>query len=164
MKKTLLCVLICLMGCFLCNACGNPKIPDPAGIMEPTQALYDGLDKLKPQEVQTKKSTLDQEQFCIVVDDGLGMKGFISQYCQSYRAALGAASSVSIGSPRTCLCASDVIKGSSGTKISNDTFFQNAMQEDFFGEKSNNIASVIKKLAEQSDQNPNQVTIFDFGF
>ncbi len=159
MKKTLLCVLFCLMGCFLFSACGSHPIPDPEGIMEPTQALYDGLDALKSQELQAKTSLLGQEQYCIVVDDGLGMKGFISQYCQSYRAALGAASSVSIGNPRTCLCASDVQRGSSVSKVPGDEFFQSAMQEDFFAGKSTDIASIIEKLAEQSDRNTNQVTI-----
>ena len=117
MKKTLLCVLICLMGCFLCSACGNPKIPDPAGIMEPTQALYDGLNKLETQDVQPKEDLLDQAQYCIVVDDGFGMQGFVSQYCQSYRAALDAVSSVSMGSTRNCLCASDVQSNSSVSKV-----------------------------------------------
>ncbi len=159
MKKTLLCVLICLMGCLLLSACGPQKKPEPVGIMEPTQAFYDGLDKLKPQEVQPKQSTLGQEQYCIVVDDGFGMKGFISQYCQSYRAALSAASGVSIGNPRSCLCASDVQSGSSVSKVPGDMFFQNAMQEGFFGVKSSDVASIIEKLAEQSDHNPNQVTI-----
>lgn len=159
MKKTLLCVLFCLMGCFLFSACDIEKIPDPEGIMEPTQALYDGLDALKPQELQEKTSLLGQEQYCIVVDDGLGMKGFISQYCQSYRAALGAASSVSISNPRTCLCASDVKSGSSVSKVPGDVFFQNAMQEGFFAGKSTDIASIIEKLAEQSGRNTNQVTI-----
>lgn len=159
MKKTLLCVLICLMGCFLCSACGNPKIPDPAGIMEPTQALYDGLNKLKVQDVQPKESLLDQTQYCIVVDDGFGMQGFVSQYCQSYRAALDAVSSVSMGSIRNCLCASDVQSDSSVSKVPSGGFFQNAMQANFFAANQINIASIIAKLAEQSDRNPNQVTI-----
>lgn len=159
MKKTLLCVLICLMGCFLCSACDRHKIPDPVGIMEPTKALYDGLDKLKPQEVTPRTSILGQEQYCIVVDNGLGMKGFISQYCQSYRAVLGAVSSVSMGNTRNCLCASDVQSGSSVSKVPGDVFFQNAMQESFFAEKSTNIASIIEKLAMQSGESDNQVTI-----
>ena len=159
MKKTLLCVLICLMGCLLCSACGPTGIPEPAGIMEPTQALYDGLNKLNPQEVPKKTSTLGQEQYRIVVDDGLGMKGFISQYCQSYRAALGAVSNVSMGNPRSCLCASDVLSGSSVSKVPGGSFFQNAMQEGFFAENSNDIASVIEKLALQSEESKNQVTI-----
>ncbi len=159
MKKTLLCVLICLMGCFLCSACNPVRVPDPEGIMEPTQALYDGLAKLAPQKVGPKTSALGQEQYYIVVDDGLGMKGFISQYCQSYRAALGAVSDVSIGSARNCLCASDVQRGSSVSKIPADEFFQTAMQEGFFAAKSTDIASIIEELAEQSDQSNNQVTI-----
>lgn len=159
MKKTLLCVLACLMGCFFLSSCGGNPIPDPEGIMEPTEALYTGLDQLKPQETQTQASDSDQKEYCIVVDDGFGMKGFVSSYCLSYRAAIGAVTSVSISSNRTCMRASDVAKGTAGAQNSTDTFFQKAVQEDFFQDKSNDIAAVISKLAAQYNEDSDQVII-----
>ncbi len=159
MKKTLLCVLACLMGCFFLSSCGHHSIPDPEGIMEPTEALYAGLDQLNPQKAQTQTNNLGQEEYCIVVDDGFGMKGFISPYCLSYRAAIGAVTSVSISSNRTCIPASDVIKGTPGAQNTTDTFFQKAVQEDFFQDKSNDISAVISNLAVQYNENPGQVII-----
>ena len=130
MKKTLLCVLICLMGCFLYTACGPVDIPDPEGIMEPSQALYAGLDSLTPQETDVRTDKLGQESFRIVVDDGFGMKGFVSLNCQSYRAAIGAVNSISINHTRTCLRASDILNRTAGSNTSTETFFQSALQGD----------------------------------
>jgi len=159
MKKTLLCVLFCLMGCFFLSACGNPKVPEPYGILSPTKALYERLDLLTPQATKSQASTSGQVEYCIVVDDGLGMKGFVSPFCMSYRAAITAAMSVTISDEHTCLRASDVEKGTEGSEHSTDTFFQNAVQEQFFQKESNDIASVITSMAESYQQNPDQVMI-----
>ena len=159
MKKTLLCVLICLMGCFLYTACGPVEIPDPEGIMEPSQALYAGLDSLTPQETDVRTDKLGQESFRIVVDDGFGMKGFVSLNCQSYRAAIGAVNSISINHTRTCLRASDILNRTAGSNTSSETFFQSALQGDFFQQKSNEISSVISTLAQQYSKNPGQVIV-----
>jgi len=159
MKKTLLCVLICLMGCFLYTACGPVEIPDPEGIMEPSQALYAGLDSLTPQETDVRTDKLGQESFRIVVDDGFGMKGFVSLNCQSYRAAIGAVNSISINHTRTCLRASDILNRTAGSNTSSETFFQSALQGDFFQQKSNEISSVISALAQQYSKNPGQVIV-----
>ena len=127
--------------------------------MEPTQALYDGLDALKPQIAEPRTDTLGQESFRIVVDDGFGMKGFVSFNCQSYRAAIGAVNSISINHTRTCLRASDVLNQTAGSDTSSETFFQSALQGEFFQQKSNVISSVISTLAEQYSKNPGQVIV-----
>ena len=51
MKKTLLCALCCLMVIFALGACAGKKVPkEPISIMEPTQALFDGLDNMEAHE------------------------------------------------------------------------------------------------------------------
>ena len=159
MKKTLLCVLICLMGCFLCSSCKLPQIPEPEGIMEPSQALYTGLDSLTPQETDARTDKLGQEPFRIVVDDGFGMKGFVSLNCQSYRAVIGAVNSISINHTRTCLRASEILNQTSESAIPSGAFFQRATQEDFFKQKSNEISSVISTLAQQYSKNSGQIIV-----
>ena len=157
MKKWLLCVLFCLMGCFVLTACGGTEIPDPYGIMEPTQALRDGLSLLKPLQVSEAQAAPAQPEYCIVVDDGFGMKGFVAPYCMGYRAAISAVTSVSINRARACYRASEF--PAQPSEYAADTFFQNAVQDQFFAQKSNDIASVIKKMAEQYQKNPDQVMI-----
>ena len=158
MKKTLLCALFCLMGCFFLSGC-TEKIPEPYGIMEPTKPLYDGLDLLKPQPQQAQTSTLGQEKYTIVVDDGYGMKGFISTFCLSYRAAIAAATSVSMSHESECMRASDLLSGAPSTQKEADTFFQTAVQDQFFREKSNDAAAVIARMTQAYCENPNQVMI-----
>ena len=157
MKKSLLCVLLCLMGCFALSACGDTGIPDPYGIMEPTQALREGIGLIKPQKTEPTGNTQAKTEYCIVVDDGLGMKGFVAPFCMSYRAAISAVTSVSINSARACYRASEFPSISS--EYAADTFFQNAVQDQFFASKSNDIASVIKKMAENYQKNPERVMI-----
>lgn len=157
MKKTLLCVLFGLMGCFVLSACSPTKIPDPYGIMEPTQALSEALSLVKQTAAATQQSATAQADYCIVVDDGFGMKGFVSPFCMSYRAAISAVTSVSINSTRACYRASEFPALSS--EYAADRFFQSAVQDQFFAEKSNDIASVITKMAESYQKNPDQVMI-----
>lgn len=159
MKKTLLCVLFCLMGCFLFSACVPPAVPEPYGIMQPTDALFVGLDQLKPQAVSVQTSTLGQESYYIVVDDGFGMKGFIAQHCTSYRAAISAVTSIGINRAHVTVRASELINESNRSLGAEDTFFQDAIQEQFFREKSNDISSVITAMANNYQQNSNQVMI-----
>ena len=159
MKKTLLCVLFCLMGCFFLGGCVPAKIPDPYGIMEPTAALFSGLDLLKPQAKQAQTSMAGQETYTIVVDDGLGMKGFISPFCMSYRAAIAAATSVSMSRESDFIRASNLLSGTQSAEKAADTFFQNAMQDQFFREKSNDAAAVIERMASSYIADPNQMMI-----
>ena len=158
MKKTLLCVLLCLMGCFFLSGCQG-KVPEPYGIMEPTEALYEGLDLLKPNAAQAQNDAQTQETYTIVVDDGFGMKGFISTFCLSYRAAITAATSVSMSHESTCIRASDLLSGTQSTEKEASIFFQTAVQDQFFREKSNDAAAVIERMAKSYRDNPNQVMI-----
>ena len=159
MKKPLLCALACLMGCFFFIACVDGKIPEPRGIMQPTTALYEGLDQLKPQIVQPETETGGAQKYCIVLDDGFGMKGFIAAQCMSYRAALSAITSVSMNHERVCYRASDLLAGRASAEDASETFFQSAVQGWFFREKSNNAASVLEKMAQQYNRQPDQVVI-----
>lgn len=160
MKKTLLCVLVCLMGCFFLGGCDFTKIPDPYGIMEPTQELYEGLDQLiNPQGPQEKASMLTKERYTIVVDDGNGMKGFVSSFCLSYSAAISAVANVSMSSERACYRASAFDSAAPDMEKDGDSFFQNAVQKKFFQPKSNDIAVVIANMAKSYTNDPNQVMI-----
>ncbi len=159
MKKTLLCVLACLMGSFFFTGCGPGTIPDPAGIMQPTTALVQGLDQLKPQIAQTRADTSGQTKYCIVLDDGFGMKGFIAPQCMSYRAALAAVTGISMNHERVCYRASDLVANQASAVDESDTFFENAVQEWFFRDKSNEAASIIEQMARQYRHQPDQVVI-----
>ena len=64
---------------------------------------------------------------------------------------------MSINAARACYRASDFPSISS--EYAADTFFQNAVQDQFFASKSNDIASVIKKMAENYQKNPERVMI-----
>ncbi|MBA4347693.1 MAG: hypothetical protein C0413_02450 [Clostridiales bacterium] len=159
MKKTLLCALLCLMGCFFLSACVKPPIPPPKNIMQPTQALFDGLDLLEPQAIPMHENLLGQESYYIVVDDGLGMKGFISTHCQSYRAAITAVSGVSMSSESTCVRASELVRENSAEYSSTKKFFEEAVNENFFQSKSNDAASVIQEMTEVYRDHPDSVMI-----
>ncbi len=159
MKKTLLCVLICLMGCFALYGCGKPETPEPYGIMEPTEALYGGLDLLEPQSAKAQSDRTEQVRYDIVVDDGFGMKGFVAQYCMSYRAALSAVSSVGIGAECTYLRASELLINGTSLHESTEPFFQEAVQEPFFQEESNDIASVITAMAKRYQRSSDRLMI-----
>lgn len=159
MKKTLLCVLVCLMGCFFLSGCDFTKIPEPYGILEPSQALYEGLDQLKPQGPETKTASPSQERYSIVVDDGFGMKGFVAPFCMSYRAAISAVTSVSISAERACYRASDYARAMTEAVSSDESFFQSAVQEQFFQPKSNDIAKTIAAMAKSYREDPDQVMI-----
>ena len=159
MKKTLLCVLFCLMGCFFLSACGPVGIPDPYGIMEPTSALYEGLNLLKPGDAQAQTGTAAEGRYSVIIDDGFGMKGFVHQSCMSYRAAISAVSSVSMSKDFTSSRASEFLSGSVVTDNASEKLFQNAVQDHFFREKSNDIASVIARMAGQVANQPDQVMI-----
>ena len=147
------------MGCFFLSGCARGKIPDPYGIMAPTEALYQGLDLLKPQPQQAQASALGQEKYTIVVDDGLGMKGFISTFCLSYRAAITAATSVSMSHESECIRASELLSGMQGTENAASTFFQDAVQDQFFRDKSNDAAAVITRMTKNFSADSNQVMI-----
>lgn len=147
------------MGCFFLSACVKPSTPEPKNIMQPTDALFAGLDRLKPQAIPVQTSTLGQESYCIVVDDGFGMKGFVAPYCLSYRAAITAATSVSISSASTCIRASDLLNGLPAAQSATDTFFEEAVNEQFFREKSNDAAVVIQAMTKACSDNPDQVMI-----
>lgn len=96
MKKRLLCALCCLMACFAMSACRQENPPDePYGIMSPTQALLGELDLLKP-HADPSPATADQVDYRVVIDDGSGMKGFVSSYCATYSAVLTAIMDVSM--------------------------------------------------------------------
>jgi hypothetical protein len=159
MKKTLLCVLLCLMGCFFLSGCDFTKIPDPFGIMEPTQALYDGLDQLKPRGPQEKAQQPAQERYTIIVDDGSGMKGFVSPNCMSYRAVITALTSLSISSERACYRASEFLDSAAANGSEDEAFFQSAVQKQFFMPRTNNVAKVITAMTESYAEGPEQVMI-----
>ncbi len=160
MKKTLLCVLCSLMACFALSGCEIvKKVPDePYGIMSPTQALYDALELLKPQ-VDTTAGKAENIDYCVVIDDGFGMKGFTSQFCSSYSAALSAVMDVTISGDHNYIAASKLLSGSAGTADGGDTFFQSATRSDFFREKPNDVATVIEAMAKQYEKNPDQMLI-----
>lgn len=147
------------MGCFFLSGCVKEKTPEPYGIMQPTEALYAGLDLINPETQAAESSTAGQETFTIVVDDGLGMKGFISTYCLSYRAAITAATSVSMSHESVFVRASDMLSGTQSTQKEANSFFQNAVQDQFFREKSNDAAAVIERMANQFKADPTQVMI-----
>jgi len=159
MKKTLLCVLLCLMGCFFLSGCGIPELSEPKNIMQPTQALFDGLDLLNPSGVSKQENRLGQERYYIVVDDGLGMKGFVSTYCQSYRAAITAISGVSMSSESTCVRASDLVNEYPSAQSATKKFFEEAVNENFFQPRSNDAAAVIQEMTEEYQNNPDQLMI-----
>lgn len=159
MKKTLLCVLLCLMGCFFLSGCVKPKTPEPKNIMQPTQALYDGLDLLKPQEITAQKDTLGDESYRIIVDDGFGMKGFVATHCQSYRAVITAIAGVSMSSESSCVRASDLVNDYPSSQNAAKKFFEEAVNENFFQPKSNSASAVIREMAEEYQDNPNQVMV-----
>lgn len=159
MKKPLLCALACLMGCFFFTACNPGTIPEPRGIMQPTTALYEGLDQLKPQIVQPETETGGAQKYCIVLDDGFGMKGFIAAQCMSYRAALAAITDISMNHERVCFRASDLVANQESAVDASDTFFENAIQDWFFRDKSNEAASIIEQMARQYRQQPDQTII-----
>ncbi len=159
MKKTLLCVLLCLMGCFFLSGCVKPPIPEPKNIMQPTQALFDGLDSLNPKGISKQDNQLGQERYYIVVDDGLGMKGFVSTFCQSYRAAITAISGVSMSSESTCVRASDLVNEYPTATNGARSFFEEAVNAQFFQSKSNDAASVIQEMTQEFSRNPDQVMI-----
>lgn len=159
MKKTLLCALFCLMGCFVFSACGIPSTPEPKNIMQPTQALLDGLDLLNPIGISKQEDRLGQESYFIVVDDGFGMKGFVSPYCQSYRTAITAISGVSMSSESACVRASDLVNEYPSAQSATKTFFQEAVNESFFLPKSNDAAAVIREMTEAYRNKPDQVMV-----
>lgn len=159
MKKTLLCVLFGLMGCFFLSACGKPPIPDPENIIQPSQVLFDGLDTLNPTGIAKQQDQLGQERYFVVLDDGLGMKGFVSTYCQSYRTAITAISGVSMSSESTYVRASDLISEYATGAVATKNVFQEAANEQFFKDKSNDAASVIEAMTEEYTNHPDQVMI-----
>lgn len=130
--------------------------------MQPTQALFDGLDLLNPDGIAKQENRLGQESYYIVVDDGLGMKGFVSNYCQSYRAAITAISGVSMSSESNCVRASDLVSEYPSSQNAAN-FFEEAVNETFFQPKSNDAAAVIQEMTEayQSDKNQLMILVSD---
>ena len=55
--------------------------------------------------------------------------------------------------------ASDLLSGAPSTQKEADTFFQTAVQDQFFREKSNDAAAVIARMTQAYCENPNQVMI-----
>lgn len=147
MKKTLLCALCGLIACFAMSACSPGAVwpSEPYGIMAPSQALYDGLDMLKPQTQQTAYT--GETEYCIVIDDGSGMKGFVSRFCSSYRAALTTVMNVSIGGERTFLRASQLNGAKTSSSSAGESFLNDATKAEFFREKSSDAAGVIEAMA-----------------
>ena len=159
MKKRMLCALCCLMACFAMIACFKKPIPkEPYGIMTPTKALFSGLDLLKPYTDQSSAAE-GQTNYRVVIDDGSGMKGFVSSYCTTYSAVLTALMEVTVGGNREFVRASDLLKGAAEQTGEGEAFFNNATQGAFFRDKPNDISSVIEKMSSQYRSNANQVMI-----
>ncbi len=163
MKRTLLCALCGLIACLAMSACAGPTPPgEPCGIIEPTQALYDGLDLLKPHAAQTADAE-GKTEYCIVIDDGSGMKGFVSEYCFSYGAVLTAVMDVSIGGQRTYFRASELDGAQGGANAAAESFLNEATQVEFFRDESNDVSNVIEAMASLYQRDGNQVMILVSG-
>lgn len=147
------------MGCFFLSGCVKPKTPEPKNIMQPTTALLDGLKSLTPEEVKAQEDTLGDESYRIIVDDGFGMKGFVATHCQSYRAVITAIAGVSMSSESTCVRASDLVNDFPSSQSAAKKFFEEAVNETFFQPKSNSASAIIREIAEEYQDNPNQVLI-----
>ena len=158
MKKTLPILLCCLVvGFALCACRGETKPAEPYGIMTPTKTLYGGLDQLKETKDEQMPST-NPVDYRIVIDDGSGMLGFISNHCTSYRAAIAAAMDASSRGSSTYIPASKLAKGD--TVAWNSALLEEVSKPEFFRDKSNNVSDVIAAMAKQYQPDNRQVMIF----
>jgi len=160
MKKRVLCVACCLLLLLGLTACGAAEPEEPAGIMNPTRQLLSALEKLKPHAVETEAGTSGDTSYCIVIDDGQGMKGFVSEYCTTYSAVLSAVMSASMNSARSCYTAGDIAGDARRGAAASDDFFLSAHTKEFFREDSNSIADVVDGIADFYSENPGSVCIF----
>lgn len=158
MKKTLPILLCCLViGLALCACKGVTKPAEPYGIMTPTNALYDGLDQLK-EPSDDRAPSADSVDYRIVIDDGSGMLGFISNHCTSYRAAIAAAMDASSRGNSVYIPASRLVKGD--TTAWNSALLEEVSTPEFFRDKTNNVSDVIASMAKQYQPDGRQVMIF----
>lgn len=160
MKQRVLCVACCLLLLFGLAACGVAEPEEPVGIINPTQELLLELKKLKPRTTDAEEGTSDDANYCIVIDDGSGMKGFVSDYCTTYSAALSAVMSASMNSARNYYTASDIAGVACNGASKADNFFLEAHSKEFFQQDGSNIDEVVDGIAEFYIDNPGSVCMF----
>lgn len=159
MKKRMLCALCCLMACFAMSGCfDSDKFKEPNGIMKPTQALFDGLNALKQQEDSSSEAAKEAAYY-VVIDDGSGMKGFVSSYCTTYGAMLTTVMDVTVGGNLDFIRASDLVSGKTDQGEETADFLRDAAQEGFFRDKPNDLSNVIDAMAARYQPDSGQVMI-----